>query len=603
MKQSNIAAEKQDEPQNTENTEINGEKISALTDALQHICSFLYSFFRVIYRNVYYIGIQTHRYSRRFFRRVRRKLVAPAMFMLSVLRLILLTIDRFALKTFHSSVDEIKYIKIEVKSVSENFEKAKKEGLLTFLAVLLYYIRKGLKRHKKLFKDAVNVLAPIAACIVLVCVMNYWKSATFALGVTYKNESLGYVTGENVYNDAVELAKSRIVDGNAAKQFDAAPTYTLKVVKSNQLSDSAAICDKLIESSDDVITDACGIYLNGSFLCAVKNESDADSVFNNILKGYKTSTPGERVDFVDNIKKVQGLYPVNTLWNIDELQKKVTSKAAAAKYYTVAKGDTVEGICAKFAMSGKEFLSLNPNLGDVIYYNNKVKVSTDVNFLRVQTTRTEQYTQDVAYNTVEVQNGNKYQGYKQVKVQGQNGKQQVTAMVTYVDGAETKRVQVGCKVLSAPVQEQIEVGTKKTSIYSNGVSYSITPTAGRFVWPAIGLHQISSPFGYRWRDFHTGMDITGSGAYGRVIVAADSGTVVSAGWHNGLGNRIVIDHGGGVETVYGHCSAILVSVGQRVSQGQQIGRVGSTGNSTGPHLHFEVHINGNAVNPAPYIGL
>jgi murein DD-endopeptidase MepM/ murein hydrolase activator NlpD len=94
---------------------------------------------------------------------------------------------------------------------------------------------------------------------------------------------------------------------------------------------------------------------------------------------------------------------------------------------------------------------------------------------------------------------------------------------------------------------------------------------------------------------HTGIDI-GAG-YGSTIRAAGAGEVIFAGYRRGYGNCVIIDHGGGVSTLYGHCSALTVSEGQQVAQGQPIARVGSTGLSTGPHLHFEVRHNGTPVNP------
>jgi murein DD-endopeptidase MepM/ murein hydrolase activator NlpD len=98
---------------------------------------------------------------------------------------------------------------------------------------------------------------------------------------------------------------------------------------------------------------------------------------------------------------------------------------------------------------------------------------------------------------------------------------------------------------------------------------------------------------------HEGLDIAAS--YGAPISAASSGTVIYAGWMGGYGNLVVIDHGGGLATAYGHQSSIAVSSGSQVSQGQTIGYVGSTGHSTGPHLHFEVRVNGAAVDPMGYL--
>ena len=126
---------------------------------------------------------------------------------------------------------------------------------------------------------------------------------------------------------------------------------------------------------------------------------------------------------------------------------------------------------------------------------------------------------------------------------------------------------------------------------------------GRFVTPAEG--PITSPYGYRVHPifgtlrFHSGIDI--GAYYGSSILAADSGIVIEAGWIGGYGNTVMIDHGGGYSTLYGHCSQLYVRIGQMVNQGEPIAAVGSTGNSTGPHLHFEVRINGDPVDPLGFI--
>ncbi|HZQ66746.1 MAG TPA: peptidoglycan DD-metalloendopeptidase family protein [Gaiellaceae bacterium] len=122
-------------------------------------------------------------------------------------------------------------------------------------------------------------------------------------------------------------------------------------------------------------------------------------------------------------------------------------------------------------------------------------------------------------------------------------------------------------------------------------------SASGFVWPVnAGL---TSPFGWRWGRMHEGVDL--GAAYGTPILAAAAGTVIYAGWMGGYGNLVVIDHGGGLSTAYGHQSRIAVAVGQAVAQGQVIGYVGSTGHSTGPHLHFEVRVDGQPVDPLGYL--
>lgn len=136
-------------------------------------------------------------------------------------------------------------------------------------------------------------------------------------------------------------------------------------------------------------------------------------------------------------------------------------------------------------------------------------------------------------------------------------------------------------------------------------STTSTYSGGAMSWPIPSSHYITSPFGNRihpitktWK-FHTGLDIGGS--TGASIIAASSGTVIMASWYYGYGNCVMIDHGGGVVTLYGHLNSMSVSNGQSVSRGQQIGTCGSTGNSTGPHLHFEVRKDGSYVDPFSYV--
>jgi len=124
-----------------------------------------------------------------------------------------------------------------------------------------------------------------------------------------------------------------------------------------------------------------------------------------------------------------------------------------------------------------------------------------------------------------------------------------------------------------------------------------TPSASGLIWPVNG--PVTSPFGYRWGRLHAGIDI--GVPYGTPIHAAAAGTVVLAAWTGGYGNYTCIDHGGGLATCYAHQSSYAVSAGAQVSQGQVVGYVGSTGHSFGAHLHFEVRINGNPVDPLGYL--
>ncbi len=127
---------------------------------------------------------------------------------------------------------------------------------------------------------------------------------------------------------------------------------------------------------------------------------------------------------------------------------------------------------------------------------------------------------------------------------------------------------------------------------------------GEFIWPLPNNRTVSSPYGYRtifgYREFHTGIDIPAPS--GTPILASNSGIVTTARYAStGYGNRIIVDHGGNQKTLYAHCSSLAVKEGDYVNQGQVIGYVGTTGMSTGNHLHFEIRQNNQTVDPYPYI--
>lgn len=159
----------------------------------------------------------------------------------------------------------------------------------------------------------------------------------------------------------------------------------------------------------------------------------------------------------------------------------------------------------------------------------------------------------------------------------------------------------------AAASSQADTGDAGTSDDSGSTEpdYSYQPVSGSgaFIWPVNGV--ITSPYGYRTHPifgttiYHSGIDIGVD--YGTPVHAADSGVVVEAGWISGYGYAVVIDHGNGLSTLYGHNESLNVSSGQSVSQGQVIAYAGSTGNSTGPHVHFEVRSNGDPVDPSAYL--
>ena len=211
--------------------------------------------------------------------------------------------------------------------------------------------------------------------------------------------------------------------------------------------------------------------------------------------------------------------------------------------------------------------------------------------VEVAATKTVVKTEKIAYDTVETES-NKYEKGEKVTISaGKNGKQEVTSAVTVVNGKEVSAKVQKTIVVKEPVAKQVAVGTAKKS--SRPLSLPLDPGSG---------YNITSNYGeYRGGYAHQGTDMVVN--FGTDIMAAASGTVIEAGYSSyGWGNNVLIDHGNGIKTRYAHCSSLNVSVGEKVSRGEVIAKVGSTGDSECNHLHFEAYVNGVRTDAMQLVG-
>ncbi len=452
-------------------------------------------------------------------------------------------------KTFKSFIHECTDAFKEAKEIRSLAKAQAQDNDKSFASTCFSLYVKLVKKRKKLFRSVLNRTAPVVALIALILTINYYSTTTLALAINYNGESIGYVLDESVFHEAEEMARERLETGmstvtETASDVLSVPTYEFKRISKNMLTDAVTICDKIIEGSSYDITTACGVYIDNEFICAVKNETDAISVFENVLE--KKSRDGASVDYLQEINYEQGLYPdrPETIWGTKELTEKAES-------------------------------------------------------ISIKTVRTEKIVETVPFKTETVKSSMLYAGDTRIAVKGVNGSMLTTKLITYIDGKKVSEKIASQKVTQKPVTQKVLVGTMKKVYY-----YDAEGNEGRFMWPVPAIKEISSPFGYRWGRTHQGIDISGSGVTGQDIVAAESGVVESVSLSNsGYGHSLVINHGGGIRTRYAHCIAgsIAVKTGQKVSKGQVVAAVGSTGNSTGAHLHFEVLVNGSPVDPLKYL--
>ncbi len=303
------------------------------------------------------------------------------------------------------------------------------------------------------------------------------------------------------------------------------------------------------------------------------------------VKAQAVNDGVKHVGFSEKIQVMETYVDKDQLTSKEKTYEELTAQNMEPAIYVVQPGDSLSGIAAKYDMSVEDVKALNPGIesDDNIYYDDRLTVSVPSAAVEILVQKQETYKEDYFADTVYEDDSNMYIGESEIMQEGQAGTHTVTDLVTYKGDMEYKREQLQETVQVAAVAQIVKRGTKSKPTYM----YPCTN------WP------ITSRFGYRWGRLHAGTDV--GVMTGTTVRASRAGQVTVAGWLGGYGNCVMIDHGDGVVTVYGHLSEVTVSVGEYVDQGERVALSGNTGRSTGPHLHFEIRVNGVPVDPEPYL--
>lgn len=450
---------------------------------------------------------------------------------------------------------------------------------------------------------AFNYALPIISLVFLFNVVSYANNMTYALKLTINGDFVGYVAEETVFTDAERMVQQRInyLD-STTETVTFEPEYQLEMVGYGSTLTKYQLADTMLASLDAEIEYAYGMYIGNSFYGALVDKSKVEQTLEELLDVHRTGSPTETVAFESEIRYEPGLYLADTIVDDDAIIRLITTKKSVAAYYTAVDGDSPIGISNKLGMSIEEIATMNPDFSEnsMIYVGDKLLINAEEPFLAVTVTRTEQYEEYVDYPTSYTEDSTRYRGSSVILQEGVEGVDYVTANVSYVNGVEVSRKVLKRVTVSDPTEQVIALGTKALPTNLD-VSFQDVPV-GMLYWPVGGSDggAISEMmWGYGGYTGHDGIDI--AAPYGTPIYAADSGRVILSKWYGGYGNCIMIQHDNGMVTVYGHASWLHVSVGEEVTQGQQIADVGSTGRSTGNHLHFEVRIDGVCMNPINYL--
>ena len=450
--------------------------------------------------------------------------------------------------------------------------------------------------QKQVDKIKLHPVAFLSGALVVVAVCALLSLYTIGTTAVYDGKELGTVSGIHtvsaVINDLQDITRETL--GDADYTVDTAKLDTSVGVVSRQTVESR-------EEFTDNLTDELGmveyayvLYIDGEPVAATTFPNALDEMLDQLKKGYVTASTVDSY-FVEDVEIRQEYVDASLVMNLGNIAEILNATKDGEVTYTVEAGDSYYYIAELYGMSVDDLLDANPGydpkllrVGDVLTISNAVPYLTVVNVER------QNYVQDVPYQIEYQDDDSMYQGDYKVLSAGEYGKADVIANVTYINGEETDRQVVASVTLSEPVTETQARGTIPRPTWF--------PT-GSFRWPCNGT--ITSYFGRRntgiagASTYHQGLDIANS--YGTAIYAADGGTVTYSGWRSGYGYLVIIDHGNGYQTYYGHNSSLIVSTGEHVYKGQQIARMGSTGVSSGNHCHFGILINGTFVNPLNYL--
>ncbi len=397
---------------------------------------------------------------------------------------------------------------------------------------------KGSRAHAMLSKKAILAFA---SCGLLVTFS--FVTAAGAIGV--QNSELPVSTAKDMslpvnYNGYVD--NQDIDYGLASTENVSTADEAFSELNSNA---HTIITKALIE--DNLQSDCVGLYIDNEFIGATSEEQALNAALDKVLVDYRKNYDDETTtEFANDVKVRSGKFDESKIMSVNEIIEKAEGKFS-------------------------------------------IQLSTDI-----------VYTREIAYDITTEYDESQPSSYEKIKTEGENGEEEVTVRTVYVDGVQTDAYETDSVVIKEAVDEVVVKGSDSSSegTSSSSTSSSSSYGSGSFIWPVPYTHNITSEFGMRWGRLHGGIDIADGGVYGQSIVAADSGTVILAGNQgDGYGNYVIIDHGNGYKTLYGHMSSVAAYTGQQVSQGEVIGYVGSTGNSTGPHLHFECRLGGVKYNP------
>ncbi len=438
-----------------------------------------------------------------------------------------------------------------------------------------------------------TAVAVIAAAVLFTAVFAYVSITGTGYMVSINDTNIGMVRDKQIATDILDQLNRELMEQD--DDGDLVLTAELRVEKtkidSEMLLDQDGLREKLrrnIELRRKAIT----LCINGSPLFSVKGLDKAEDLVERVKETFMPRDEGVTVDeiyFRERVELLDSPVEDDEIMDPEDAYRFLLNGTTESKVYTVRKGDSLWAISRDNNISVEDLELANPGVDPKrLQIGQQLNMIVPKPFVTVVTEEIATLSENIPYETEYKESSEFYKGESIVKISGKYGEREIKARITRENGFETRRNILEENIIKEPVTRLVAVGTKPPPPRQG---------TGTFAYPARG--RITSGFGWRWGRRHNGIDI--GIPEGTPVKAADGGTVKFSGRQGDYGNLVIIDHGEGFETYYGHNSKNLVSKGDKVFKGQTIAMSGSTGRVTGPHLHFEVRKFGVPANPLNYL--
>ncbi|MDR2908522.1 MAG: M23 family metallopeptidase [Oscillospiraceae bacterium] len=553
----------------------------------------------LIYKNLYILGVtmlrrnnRFRRISKRSFNRLRGRSYARLEAFLADFA----NIFRRIWARIRAPFIRIGLIRRQVEPI---IARAREEGKIPFKAYGRI-IASWLRLLFTIFRTIFNYAAPAAMVFVLFTAIETQLNKVVGLDVYYADTDtpIGFIQYESDFEYAADILRGLYISEDLYREIT--PRFKLREPKPGEgFTEPSDLAASMMEASGGEVAPGFGLYIDGEFYGAVADSGAILDELTAIRTNNSTGVKGEEVEFVKDIAVTrQSLYPKSSVVNMDEMRKTLYQTESVDEYYTVEAGDSLSLIASKTGVPQDTIIALNDGIEEEgVYEGDVLLLSKAQPFLQVLNIYPTVYEEEFPYDIEEVPTGLYAQGYYDVEKPGVPGVREVNAKIHKINNVEVKREIIATRVVKEPVTEVVTVGIHDPKAMAAN-SETAPISAGGFMWPTQGGSIGTRLWGYY---NHTGVDIPRPS--GTPIYASRAGVVVRAlNGSTGYGRYIILDHGDGYATYYAHCSLLYVTAGDKVKQGDVIGLVGRTGNSTGNHLHFEVRFNNQVLDPADFIG-